>query len=100
MGRGRIRGVVAFASLVALAGLAAGSAAETRAPAPYRPGPIASAPRTGVAIDWPRRAREAVVLGGIAAILVGFRASGLARSGRRRPVPSRSPLAPPPHRSG
>jgi hypothetical protein len=45
---------------------------------PYRAGPLAQR-EAPVELEWPAQGEELLVLGGITAILCGFRASGLAR---------------------
>mgnify|MGYP001813191539 CR=1 FL=1 len=52
--------------------------ADSEMTGPYRAGPLAQRDAP-VDPDWPVHGEELLVLGGIAAILYGFRASGLAR---------------------
>ena len=82
--------VLFFAVLLGLAFEVARAHAQEGAEAgsAYHPGPLAQR-ETPVELSWPAHGEELLVLGGLAAILYGFRASGLAR---RSPASVGSPM--------
>ena len=87
-GLGLCAALVAVVLMIPMSAVLAEAAAEEGAvssQAAYAAGPIAARPRNSE-IDWPSHSREAIALAGLLAIVLGFRASGLARSQSRRPA--------------
>ena len=81
---GRARGwlpvLIGIAGLGFALGVAGAKADGERVEgAPYRAGPVEARRAAPSAFEWPGPAEEILVLGGIGAILYGFRASGLSR---------------------